>query len=380
MSLARDIADLASVTARLDTVGASSGALSNRNVIINGAMQVAQRATSSTGIGASTGYFTCDRFQIAPSGSGRLTMTQESDGPSGFANCIKLACTTADTSIASTEKLILNQIIEGQNLQRFAKGTSDAKEFAVSFYVKGNAAATYTCELFDGDNARQISKTFSVTTSWTRVILTFPADTTGAFSDDNGISLYLQVFLHAGSDYTSGTLNSTSWASQTKANRASSSATSFFDSTDRTFFITGVQLEVGDTATDFEHRTFGQELALCQRYYSREEAAAGGAYKRYATGSWSNATGFELLVPLSTPMRTTPTLETTGTAANYAVYSANSVDALTALAITNDSDAGTNNRAVAVAVTTSGGGVAGEGGTLLSNNDTDNFLALDAEL
>jgi len=136
MSLARDIADLASVTTRLDTVGASSGALSNRNLIINGAMQVAQRATSSTGIGASTGYFTCDRFQIAPSGSGRLTMTQESDGPSGFANCIKLACTTADTSIASTEKLILNQIIEGQNLQRFAKGTSDAKEFAVSFYVK----------------------------------------------------------------------------------------------------------------------------------------------------------------------------------------------------------------------------------------------------
>jgi len=304
MSLARDIADLASVTARLDTVGASSGALSNRNVIINGAMQVAQRATSSTGIGASTGYFTCDRFQIAPSGSGRLTMTQESDGPSGFANCIKLACTTADTSIASTEKLILNQIIEGQNLQRFAKGTSDAKEFAVSFYVKGNAAATYTCELFDGDNARQISKTFSVTTSWTRVILTFPADTTGAFSDDNGISLYLQVFLHAGSDYTSGTLNSTSWASQTKANRASSSATSFFDSTSRTFFITGVQLEVGDTATDFEHRTFGDELHRCKRYFQKN---ANATYSNNLTSSGTTGHNYShwWYVP---EMRASPTL------------------------------------------------------------------------
>jgi len=304
MSLARDIADLASVTTRLDTVGASSGALSNRNLIINGAMQVAQRATSSTGIGASTGYFTCDRFQIAPSGSGRLTMTQESDGPSGFANCIKLACTTADTSIASTEKLILNQIIEGQNLQRFAKGTSDAKEFAVSFYVKGNAAATYTCELFDGDNARQISKTFSVTTSWTRVILTFPADTTGAFSDDNGISLYLQVFLHAGSDYTSGTLNSTSWASQTKANRASSSATSFFDSTSRTFFITGVQLEVGDTATDFEHRTFGDELHRCKRYFQKN---ANATYSNNLTSSGTTGHNYShwWYVP---EMRASPTL------------------------------------------------------------------------
>jgi len=303
MSLARDIADLGAVTSKLDTVGGSSGALSNRNVIINGAMQVAQRATSSTGIGASTGYFTCDRFQIAPSGSGRLTMTQESDGPSGFANCIKLACTTADTSIASTEKLILNQIIEGQNLQRFAKGTSDAKEFAVSFYVKGNAAATYTCELFDGDNARQISKTFSVTTSWTRVILTFPADTTGAFSDDNGISLYLQVFLHAGSDYTSGTLNSTSWASQTKANRASSSATSFFDSTDRTFFITGVQLEVGDTATDFEHRSFDDERERCERYFQKWDVQT-----TLGAGLWFSANQVLGHLGFKKIMRTSPTM------------------------------------------------------------------------
>ena len=234
-------------------------------------MKVAQRGTSETGIGASSGYFTVDRYklQVGATSAGRLTMTQEAitDLP-GFANCAKLACTTADTSIAAGELLLFRQILEGQDVQQFAKGTSDAKEFTVSFYVKGNASATYVCELFDGDNSRQISKTFSVTTSWTRVVLTFPADTTGAFADDNGVSLYLQIWLHGGSNYTSGTLNSTSWASNTNANRAVG-IDSFFDSTSRTFFITGVQLEVGDTATDFEHRTYADELLRCQRYFNR---------------------------------------------------------------------------------------------------------------
>ena len=246
--------------------------LGRRNMIINGAMQVAQRGTSSTGVGASDGYFVCDRWNFAQAtNAGRLTMTQDSSAPSGFANSLKLACTTADTSIGADEAALIQHRIEGQNLQAFAKGTSDAKPFALSFYVKGNASATYVCELFDGDNSRQISKTFSVTTSWTRVVLTFPADTTGAFADDNGISLYLQIWLHTGSNYSSGTLNSTSWASNTNANRAVG-IDSFFDSTSRTFFITGVQIEVGDTATDFEHEPYSVTLSKCQRYYKKTGA------------------------------------------------------------------------------------------------------------
>ena len=157
----------------------------NRNVIINGAMNVAQRGTSETGIGASSGHFTCDRWKITTGNTaGRLTMTQDSSGPSGFANSIKLDCTTADTSIAADELTILGQSIEGQNLQKFAKGTSDAKAFAVSFYVKGNASATYVAELYDHDNTRNITQAFSVTTDWTRVSLVFPADTTGTLDDD----------------------------------------------------------------------------------------------------------------------------------------------------------------------------------------------------
>ena len=156
MSKAAELANL------IGNINAGGGGV-NRNVIINGAMNVAQRGTSSTGLGASSGYFTVDRHILDFSNTaGRLTMSQDSSAPSGFANSLKLACTTADTSIAAGELCALFQPIEGQNLQAFAKGTADAKPFAVSFYVKGNASATYVVELYDNDydggNARQISK------------------------------------------------------------------------------------------------------------------------------------------------------------------------------------------------------------------------------
>tara|TARA_R100000654_G_scaffold73643_1_gene106695 strand:+ start:394 stop:1425 length:1032 start_codon:yes stop_codon:yes gene_type:complete len=243
-----------------------------RNIIINGAMQVAQRGTSSTGIGGSAGYFTLDRWQISPNGTdGRLTMTQDSSAPSGFANSTKLACTTADTSIAAGEFLTFTQKIEGQDLQAFAKGTSDAKTFAVSFYVKGNANVTYVAELMDNDNSnRHVSKSFSVTTDWTRVELSFPADTTGAFDDDNADSMVLNIWLHAGTNFTSGSLQTT-WGALSQTSRAVG-ISSFFSSTSNTFFITGVQLEVGKT-TPFEHRSFGEELNLARRYYYQPDLA-----------------------------------------------------------------------------------------------------------
>ena len=149
------------------TTGVSGAA---KNVVINGDMQIAQRGTSSTGLGTANGYFTCDRWRHVFNGTaGRLTSSQSTDAPVGFANSLKFACTTADTSIAAGEYFFFSQKIEGQNLKHFAKGTSSAKAFAVSFYVKGNAAATYTLELYDSDNARQCSKSFNVTTSWNRI-------------------------------------------------------------------------------------------------------------------------------------------------------------------------------------------------------------------
>jgi len=304
MSKAAELASLAS---------ASETALGNRNIVINGAMQVAQRSTSVTGIGASSGYFTLDRWLISTGASaGRLTMTQTSDGPSGFANCLKLDCTTADTSIHADEFLFLRHKLEGQNVQQLKKGTSDAEQITVSFYVKGNASATYVCELKDNDNNRNNTQAFSVTTSWNRVSLTFAADTTGVLDDDNAASFEMNIWIHGGSGYTGGTFASNTWASITNANRYAGSRTSFYDSTSRTLSITGVQMEVGSVATPFDHRSYGQELALCSRYY---QGTIGSGY--FGVGRTANSS-IMIQAPFTYEMRTAPTVSLSSTTVTFA--------------------------------------------------------------
>ena len=256
---------LSKVNPNLITQGPSG----RKNLIINGAMNVAQRGTSSAGLGADATTYLLDRWAFGTGGTaGRLTMSQDSDGPAGFANSLKLDCTTADTSTAAAEQSYIIYKFEGQDLQQLKKGTSSAESMTLSFYVKGNAAATYTAEFYDADNQRHNGQTFSVTTSWNKVTLTYVPDTTGAYNDDNALSLYFFIWIHAGSEFTSGTFTSNTWLSN-DATRRIADQTSFYDSTSRTLNITGVQLEVGAVATNFEHRSYGEELALCQRYYQR---------------------------------------------------------------------------------------------------------------
>jgi len=285
-----------------------------RNIVINGGMNVAQRSSSAvTGIGASDGYFTCDRWNFNTNGNsaGRLTMSQASDGPSGFANCLKLECTTADTSIAAAERFFIEQKLEGQDVQQLKKGTSDAEKVTISFYVKGHDSATYTVGLYEGTSGRKIAATFPVTTSWVRQTVTFDGDTSGAIPDDNTAQLHLRFYLHAGSNYTSGTLG-TSWNADGNTTQISSDGNSFFESTSATFFLTGVQLETGSQATPFEHRLFGEELGLCQRYYTQSYAhgtVAGTATNtnrviRFLDGTQSYAGHY---VTFRTEMRATPT-------------------------------------------------------------------------
>jgi len=252
-----------------------------RNMVINGAMNVAQRSASVTGIGASDGYFTCDRWNLNINGSvasaGRLTMSQTSDGPDGIsANCLKLDCTTADTSIAAGEHLILEQRFEGQNLQRMAKGLAGAKQVTVSFYVKASAAFDFVVELYDADHDRQISKLYSTTTDWVRHEFTIPADVDGGdqpLDDDNALSFLIDFWLHGGSNFTSGTLNTASWANATAANLAAG-IDSIFSNTANNFFLTGVQLEVGPVATEFEQEDITTTLSKCQRYFYRPTTAS----------------------------------------------------------------------------------------------------------
>jgi hypothetical protein len=268
-----------SKAAELAALIGSGQAQGNRNLIINGAMQVAQRGTSSSGLGSNTSAnFIADRTFTNSNSAGRYTASQNTvtDLP-GFANSLKLDCTTADTSIAADEYLLLQHRFEGQNLQQLKKGTSSAESVTLSFYVKGNAAATYTAELYDYDNARTFSQRFNVTTSWNRISLTYAGDTSGALDNDNALSFILMVWLHAGSNYTSGTQNS-GWAAYDATTRVNSSDTSFFDSTDRTFEITGIQLEIGDVATPFEHEDIGTTLRKCNRYFQTVSGRLWGGY------------------------------------------------------------------------------------------------------
>ena len=366
-------AELANLIGNINMGGGGA----NKNAIINGATNVAQRGTSQTSItGTANAYYVQDRWRVNINSSGALTQTQDSSAPSGFANSIKLDCTTADTSIASTELLILHQRIEGQNLQGFAKGTSDAKPFAVSFYVKGNASATYCCGLRDRDNDRTAGKLFNVTTDWTRVELTFDADTTGAFDDNDEASLDLEIWLHAGSNYTSGTLNNT-FASRTNANRAVG-ISSFFDSTDRTFFITGVQLEVGQNPTEFEHIPFEKELLSCRRYYHKIDSSD-SIYQRLGQGqAYSNddALLFFHHVP---EMRGIPTLDH-GTLDNLAVgLSGLTAKSMGSLTIDTNTD-GANTTCLIAGDVTGDGLSAGNVVQIFSNNNSNGYIAFKAEL
>jgi len=305
-----------------------------RNIVINGAMQVAQRGTSQSGITASAneGYTTVDRFAFdGGTHGGAFTASQSTDAPDGFKTSLKMDCTTADTSTAAGELQMLQTRFEGQDLQQLKKGTSSAEKVTVSFYVKGNANATYMCELQDSDNSRTNGQTFAVTTSWNRIVLTFVGDTTGALDNDNALSLRLNFWFNAGSTYTGGTFTSNQWTTTT--NERVGSITNFFDSTDRTFFITGIQMEIGSQATPFEHRSFGEELALCQRYCQARKGSEGsnGTAVQLGYGNARSTTQAYFQDRLQVKMRIPPSL-TVVNPTNFYLYQTSSIST-TALAL-----------------------------------------------
>ena len=336
MSKAAELAKWGEVS----TNGQVSG---RRNIVINGGMNVAQRATSATGLGDDNdeNYPTVDRFEInGNAGAGRFTMTQEAvtDLP-GFPECIKLDCTTADTSIAAAERLFIQTKIEGQDLQATGTGTADAKPITLSFYAKASASFKFVAALLNVDNDRYAGSTFDVTTSWQRFIITFPADVDDGSSphaNDNTRGLDVRFFLHAGANYTSGTLSST-FANAVAANTYDSNAGSFYSSTDNNFFITGVQLEVGSVATPFEHRSFGEELALCQRYYQLSNK---GETVNEAVGNGlanaESATGTELHWNFQTNMRANPTVAKVGAFLVRENGSNKTVSSITAITYSKD--------------------------------------------
>ena len=272
MSKAADLANL------IGNINMGGGGV-NRNVIINGSMNVSARATSSTGIGASSGYFTCDRWLFgreAGTEEARFTMTQDTASvgvdslpfqEAGIRTALKMDVTTAESAVASGEASYIIQRIEGFNCSNLDIKT---KPITLSFYAKSDTKTGTMCaSLYASSGGRHHVKEYSITTDWQRFSLTFPADSSAtALANDNTNELQVNFALTAGSDLQ---VTGDQWASGFDI--ATSNQINFADSTDNNWYLTGVQLEIGQNETEFEREPFERTLAKCQRYFEPGEAS-----------------------------------------------------------------------------------------------------------
>jgi len=254
-----------SVPAETGTVvTTASPSLGRRNLIINGAMQVAQRGTSFT-----TDGYTLDRFywQDIRQDELAVTVTQDSNTPTGFANSLKIVAGTAESAWGADEFARFFYKIEAQDVQHLDYGTSDAVTTTLSFWVKSDVTGTYCVSFYVPDAGRRLTNTYTINAAdtWEYKTVAVVGDTSGSINNDNGEGIQISFCLAAGSNYT-GT-DSTSWVANSDAATFYGHNVAWGTTTNDYWQITGVQLEVGSVATPFEHRSYGEELALCQRYY-----------------------------------------------------------------------------------------------------------------
>jgi len=345
-------------------------------IIINGDMSVAQRGTSTSSV-TSSGYYACDRWDTNISSLGTWTISQSTDVPSGqgFANSMKWDCTTADASPSASDNLIIQQHIEGQNLQLLKKGTSSAEAVTHSFWIKSNKTGTYTVSLRDTDNSRHICKQFTISSAdtWEKKILTFAGDTTGAFDDDNAKSLQVDIYLGAGSNFTSGTL-ATSWSSYTQANTCPGNV-NLADSTSNELYLTGVQLEVGEfdstSMPSFPFESFANNFIKCQRYCQVFKTE--NAYGMMSPASVNSSTVANGIFTFPTYFRAIPSLSTSG---SFGLYSGDGGDAVSSVVIDANSDDPSR-----LVCTISGSGFTDNSAAFFrAENDSSAKMTFDAEL
>jgi hypothetical protein len=329
MSKARQLADLGGDTANLEDISSvlTSGQLGNRNIIINGAMVIDQR---NGGSAITTNGFVVDRFDVVDVTDGAFSVQQDSSAPEGFQNSVKFTTTTADSSLSGTQFCVFVHQIEGYNMAHFGFGTSSAKTVTLSFWVRSSLTGTFGGVLKNGASNRSHPYTYTIDSAdtWEYKTVTITGDTTGTWLKTNGRGAYLQWGLGVGSTY-SGTAGS--WAATNYL--SATGATSVIGTLNATWQITGVQLEVGDTATPFEHRSYGQELALCQRYFFTTfttKAPVNGTSltgaDRFYSAAWRHSAGSGIVgskFNFPTPMRAIPSMtyyNSTGTSSSSGVW------------------------------------------------------------
>jgi hypothetical protein len=380
------ILDGAVTPAKLSSV---AQVLNFKNLLINGAMQISQRSTSETGRTVS-GYYTADRWHmlianpLLPS-EGTWTQSIENDAPSGseFRRSLKMTCTTANSTLDAGDQLVIQQRLEGQNLQAIRKGTSNANQLTLSFWVKSGTVTTgsdvFIVELQDNDNTRFVSASYTIDTvdTWEKKTITFPADTSGVLDNDNAFSLAVNFWLAAGSNFTGGTPLQTSWGTaintratgQVDLSAGAVAATNYWQ-------ITGVQLERGPTATEFEVRPYNLELKLCQYYYYMHARDVGSfvTFGTYYNGIIIAAIFFP------GPMRTKPTRQQPAQPTPAVDFF--SMSSATALVDVFPDFNGQANQTTTQMVLAATVGVAGNDGDagFITCNTADSFIAFSAEL
>jgi hypothetical protein len=278
-----------------------------RNRIINGDMRIAQRGT---GAFTANGNYPVDRFTLGNTSDASFSVQQDSSVPAGFVNSVKFTTTTADATLTTTQRAILNQNIEGFNVADLGWGTANAKTITLSFWVRSSLTGTFGGSLVNADSNRSYPFTYSISSAdtWEQKSVTIAGDTTGTWTTNNTTGIRVFFGLGVGPD-RSGTAGS--WAGANY--QSATGAVSVISTLNATWYITGVQLEVGSVATPFERRPFGTELALCQRYYYRISEVASNA-----VGMCAATTNARLNITFPTTMRAAPTaLEQSGTAADY---------------------------------------------------------------
>jgi hypothetical protein len=314
-----------------------------RNLIINGAMNVAQRGTSVTGISTS-GYKALDRMRhsFTQTNTSRFTQEQVSDAPDGFSNSLKLTTTTAEGGIPANGRVsVIDYRIEAQDLQHLKYGTSDAKKITLSFWVKSSLTGLTTVGIYAPDGVRSIGRSYTINSAntWEYKTLTFDGDTGGTINNDNGIGLEIMFQVAAGSDYTSTPIQ-TSWGASSNFNDEfnGGNTLNLVDTLNATFQITGVQLEVGTVATEFEHRTSAEELALCQRYFEYVSPQGFHAHPIWAYTTSGASTRLYFAVEKRTRAYSSGTEGTFGgSATNHRIYYNGAYRTFTAFGITNSS-------------------------------------------
>jgi len=286
-----------------------------KNRIINGAMEIAQRGTSA--VTANAG-FPVDRMSISSTDVTKYQVQQSSVAPSGFRNSL-LATSLSSYSVSASDQFIIYHRVEGYNVADLMFGTSDAKVFTVSFWVRSSVTGNYAASIQNGnyDRSYPFSYTINAANTWEKKSVTITADTTGTWGYDNQRGLGLHFSLGMGSDYH-GTLDQ--WQSGNKLSY--SGATSLVATSGATFYITGVQLEVGSVATEFERRPYGMELALCQRYFekSQDNAPGNGANGIYTASVSDGSNNAVYYWKFAVTKRATPTMtayRTDGTSGSW---------------------------------------------------------------